>query len=523
MFASDDTIVAIATPPGRGGLGVVRISGPRAAAVVGALLDRAKPLEPRRATVARVVTRAGREIASIDQVVATSFPGPGSYTGEDVVEVCAHGSPVLLEQIVGLACRSGARLANPGEFTLRAFLHGRVDLVQAEAVADLVDAVTPLQARVAFDQLEGTITRRIADVDRELLDLTARLEASLDFPEEGYHFVEPVEVAEAIGKLRERVRELLAGADAGRLIREGCQVVVLGRPNVGKSSVFNQLLGSGRAIVTPVAGTTRDLVTETVDLDGVAVSLIDSAGIRATADPVEAEGVSRARQAIGAAAACLVVVDRSEPLVADDRAVLEETAASPRVVVVNKVDLPPAWPPAALTPVVDAAHRKSATGGLAAWPPASPVPVVDADPVEVSARTGEGIGRLPSLEAVVDAAHRTSTTGGSTASPVDADPVEVSARTGEGIDRLRGELRRVLVGEAGTRETPVVANSRHIELLERAESSLGAAAEAAGRRAAEEFVLEDLGRARAAFEELTGRRTPDDVLEHIFERFCIGK
>lgn len=480
MFASDDTIVAVATPPGRGGLGVVRISGPRASAVAGALLDRARPLEPRRATVVRLVARSARGSTPVDRVVATSFPGPASYTGEDVVEISAHGSPVLLEQIVDLACRSGARLAGAGEFTLRAFLRGRLDLVQAEAVADIVDAVTPLQARVAFDQLEGTITGRIAEVDRELLDLTARLEASLDFPEEGYRFVEPGEVAGAIGELRRRVRELLAGADRGRLIREGCQVVVLGRPNVGKSSVFNRLLGACRAIVTPVAGTTRDLVTETVDLDGVAVSLIDSAGIRATADPVEAEGVSRARQALGAAAACLVVVDRSEPLAADDRAVLEETAAAPRVVVVNKVDLPPAWPPASLPPGADAAHRKSATGGSAARPPAAPP-------------------------------------------GVDAGRVDVSARTGEGIDRLRGELRRVLVGEAGSRETPTVANSRHIELLERAESSLGAAAEAAGRRADEEFVLEDLGRARAAFEELTGRRTPDDVLDRIFERFCIGK
>lgn len=481
MFASDDTIVAVATPPGRGGLGVVRISGPRASAVAGALLDRARPLEPRRATVVRLVARSVRGSTPVDRVVATSFPGPASYTGEDVVEISAHGSPVLLEQIVGLACRSGARLAGPGEFTLRAFLRGRLDLVQAEAVADLVDAVTPLQARVAFDQLEGTITGRIAEVDRELLDLTARLEASLDFPEEGYRFVEPGEVTEAIGRLRKRVRELLTGADRGRLIREGCRVVVLGRPNVGKSSVFNQLLGACRAIVTPVAGTTRDLVTETVDLDGVAVSLIDSAGIRATADPVEAEGVSRARQAMGAAAACLVVVDRSEPLAAADRAVLEETAAAPRVVVVNKVDLPPAWPPSALPPGAEAAHRQSATGGSATRPSAAPTP-------------GVAAGR-----------------------------VDVSARTGEGIDRLRGELRRVLVGEAGARETPTVANSRHIELLERAESSLGAAAEAAGRRADEEFVLEDLGRARAAFEELTGRRTPDDVLDRIFERFCIGK
>ena len=456
MFAPDDTIVAVATPPGRGGLGMVRISGSKAAAVARALLDGPRSLEPRRATVTRLVMREGDAATAIDRVVATSFPGPGSYTGEDVVEICAHGSPVLLEQIVALACRSGARLANPGEFTLRAFLHGRVDLVQAEAVADLVDAVTPLQARVAFDQLEGTVTDRIADLDRRLLDLTARLEASLDFPEEGYHFIETSEVARGIGDLRERVQAMLDGAAAGRLIREGCRVVVLGRPNVGKSSVFNRLLGSSRAIVAPVPGTTRDLVTETLDLAGLAVGLVDSAGIRATGDPVETEGVSRARGALGSASACLVVLDRSVPLAGDDRDVLRETASSPRVVVVNKIDRPAAWSPPVALP----------SGGGA---------------------------------------------------------VEVSALTGEGFGRLREELRRVLAGETAPRETPMVANIRHIELLERAGSALGAAAAAAERGAAEEFVLEDLQRARRALEELTGKRTPDDVLEHIFERFCIGK
>ena len=457
MFAPDDTIVAIATPPGRGGLGMVRVSGPRAAAVAAALLDRTGPLPPRRATVARLLSRDGDGVTALDRVVATAFPGPGSYTGEDVVEICAHGSPLLLEEMVALARRAGARLANPGEFTLRAFLHGRVDLVQAEAVADLVDAVTPLQARAAFDQLDGTVTGRIADIDRRLLDLTARLEASLDFPDEGYHFIDAAAVARGVGELRGQVRALLAGADAGRLIREGCRVVVVGRPNVGKSSVFNRLLGSSRAIVTPVAGTTRDLVTETVDLDGLAVSLVDSAGLRSTGDPVEAEGVSRARLAFGSAAAGLVVVDRSEPLAVDDRAVLAETAGSPRVAVVNKVDLPGAWPSAAL-------------------------PVGD-----------------------------------------DAPRVEVSARTGRGFDRLRSELRRVLAGGTAPRETPMVTNLRHIELLERAGSALAAAAAAAERGAAEEFVLEDLQRARGALEELTGKRTPDDVLQHIFDRFCIGK
>ncbi len=457
MFAPDDTIVAIATPSGRGGLGMVRISGPQAALVARALLDSSQSLQPRRATLTRLVRRDGDVATALDRVVATSFPAPGSYTGEDVVEICAHGSPVLLEQIVALACGSGARLANPGEFTLRAFLHGRVDLVQAEAVADLIDAVTPLQARMAFDQLEGTMTDSIADLDRRLLDLTARLEASLDFPEEGYHFVETSEVARGIGEMCERVQAMLDGAAAGRLIREGCRVVVLGRPNVGKSSVFNRLLGSSRAIVTPVAGTTRDLVTETLDIEGLAVGLVDSAGIRTTGDPVEAEGVSRARRAFGSAAASLVIVDRSAPLTGDDRDVLQATSRSPRVVVVNKIDRPPAWSP-----------RGVSLGG-------------------------------------------------------DAKPVEVSALTGDGFGRLREELRRVLVGETVTRETPVVANIRHIELLERAASALGAAAAAAEQGAAEEFVLEDLQRARRALEELTGKRTPDDVLEHIFERFCIGK
>ena len=458
MFSPDDTIVAVATPPGRGGLGVVRLSGPESRTIAGALLDRSETLRPRHATLARLVDRS--EVASptaIDQVVATAFPRPGSYTGEDVVEISAHGSPVLLERIVDLARQLGARLAEPGEFTLRAFLNGRLDLVQAEAVADLVDAVTPLQARLAFDQLEGTMTGRIGEVDRKLFDLIARLEASLDFPEEGYHFIETAAVAREVRVLRERVQALLSGAAQGRLIREGCQVVVLGKPNVGKSSLFNQLLGSSRAIVTPVAGTTRDLVTEVIDLDGLPVTLIDSAGIRTAGDAVEAEGVARARQALGVASAAIVVVDRSRTLEPEDWVVLEETVSVPRVVVVNKADRPASWP------------------------------------------------------------------SGTLSLPETAVSVEVSARTGDGITLLKERLRDVLVGNAVLRDTPAVANSRHVELLQRAEGALGVAEEAVAREAAEEFVLADLGRARLALEELTGQRTPDDVLRHIFDRFCIGK
>lgn len=458
MFTPDDTIVAVATPPGRGGLGVVRLSGSRAAPIALTLLDRTGPLRPRHATVARILDHTGAASpTAIDQVVVTSFPRPGSYTGDDVVEISAHGSPLLLDRIVALARAAGARQAEPGEFTLRAYLNGRLDLVQAEAVADLVDAVTPLQARVAFDQLEGTITGRMSAIEDQLFDLVARLEASLDFPEEGYHFVAATAVGAEVGGILEQVKMLLGDAGRGRLIREGCQVVLLGKPNAGKSSLFNRLLGVARAIVAPVAGTTRDLVTDVMDLDGLAVTLVDSAGIRSASGPVEVEGVLRARQALEVASAAVVVLDRSRALGPEDWTVLEETAQRRRVVAVNKVDEPECW----------------------------------------------AVGALPlDGESVI---------------------VEVSARTGEGLDRLRGRLRDILTEGESLRDTPGVANSRHIGLLERVAEALGAAEEAAVNGAAEEFVLADLQRASAALDELTGKRTPDDVLRHIFERFCIGK
>src|SRR5580765_7302571 len=225
MFSTDDTIVAIATPPGRGGIGVVRVSGTLAPRVAGALLQLDRPLTARHATFAR---------AKGDQVVATYFPAPHSYTGEDVVELSAHGSPVVLRQLVEDSMAAGARLAEPGEFTLRAFLHGRLDLIQAEAVADLIDAVTPLQARAAFDQLEGTLTGRIGEIDHALFDLTARIEASLDFPDEGYHFVAAGEAAAALRDIEGKLTALLCDSKRGRMIREGAQVAIAGKPNVGK-------------------------------------------------------------------------------------------------------------------------------------------------------------------------------------------------------------------------------------------------------------------------------------------------
>src|SRR5438093_412166 len=368
MFSTNDTIVAIATPPGRGGIGVVRLSGPDAHAITLRLVRHIGSLRPRRATLPRIACTTDAAAEPIDQVVVTSFPRPHSYTGDDVVEVSAHGSPVILRAIVEAAMDRGARLAEPGEFTLRAFLNGRIDLMQAEAVADLVDAVTPLQARAAFDQLQGTLTRTIGEIDAALFDLIARLEASVDFPEEGYHFVEAGELAGVIDRLMARINVLLSSARCGRLVREGLQIAIAGRPNVGKSSVFNALVGASRAIVADVPGTTRDLVTEVVDLDGLRVTLIDTAGLRETADLVESEGVERARQAQRVSDLILFVVDRSQPLEPADNMQVDDNKI---LIVANKADLPAAW---------QSADLRLAREGQ--------------DLVEVSALTGEGIGTL---------------------------------------------------------------------------------------------------------------------------------
>jgi len=246
MFSSDDTIVAIATPPGRGGIGVVRVSGSCARAVATQVVTRRAPLSPREATLTKVRSSHGGAPRSSDHAIVTWFPAPHSYTGEHVVEISTHGSPVVLRGIVSGLVAAGARLARPGEFTFRAFLNARLDLAQAEAVADLIDAATPLQAQVAFEQLDGGLSGRINALDRQLLDVVARLEASLDFPDEGFHFVEPDQVAARIDEVLDALDAVLSDEARGRLIREGARVVIAGRVNAGKSSLFNALIGQER-------------------------------------------------------------------------------------------------------------------------------------------------------------------------------------------------------------------------------------------------------------------------------------
>ncbi|MEW5984805.1 MAG: tRNA uridine-5-carboxymethylaminomethyl(34) synthesis GTPase MnmE [Acidobacteriota bacterium] len=504
LFDPTSTIAAIATPPGRGGIGVVRISGPEARPTAQRILTTVKPsreehaapgcgdaanarneeahtrrddeaarvLEPgflspapgsgvpalahRHATYCLVM---GPGRGPIDEAVATFFAGPHSYTGEDVVEISAHGSPELLREILQAALLAGARLAEPGEFTLRAFLNGRMDLAQAEAVNDLVDAVTPLQARVAFDQLQGTLTEAVGALDRELFDLVVRLEASLDFPEEGYHFADRGEIASIVARVREGVAALLATAKQGRVVREGRQIAILGKPNVGKSTLFNRLVGAERAIVTDIPGTTRDLLTETVDFEGIRLGVVDTAGIRAGADVIEAEGVARARRAAAVADVVVLVFDQSRRVEAWDRDLLAEVRGLRRVPVVNKTDLPAVWRWAELAGSMTAGHPK---------------------------------------------------------------PVRLSLKSGQGWDTFRSALLRALEADEAIRDSPMVTNIRHQNLLEEALGALDrATASPAG--VSEEFLLADLAGARRAFEEITGRRTTEDVLRAIFSRFCIGK
>jgi tRNA modification GTPase len=455
MFSTTDTIAAIATPAGPGGIGIVRVSGPDAIAIACTLLGRSQPLEPRRATFAKLRLDGGQALR--DHVVVTAFPAPHSYTTEDTIEISAHGSPVVLAALLEACLRHGARLARPGEFTFRAFLHGRIDLTQAEAVADLVDAVTPLQARTAFDQLEGSLATAIRRVGDALLDLTARVEASLDFPEEGYHFIEPDELAASVQSISFDVRAILARADEGRVIREGVRVVLSGPVNAGKSSLFNRLADMDRAIVSASPGTTRDLLVERVDIGGIPVTLVDTAGLRASSDEVEAEGIRRAERAAEGAGVTVLVLDRSVPLGTADRQLLARAAQGRSVIVANKADLPAVW-------------------------------------------TGREAGS--------------------------ADIISTSAYTGEGLNALREAVTAALGRHSHQDEPPLVTNARHVSLLEQADRILAGVLNDLNQPAGpapEEVVLQSLAAARATLDEVSGAQTTEDVLTHIFTRFCIGK
>lgn len=354
----DDTIAAIATPPGRGGIGVVRVSGPRALEIANAIFQSRSraPVRWNRAQFGHLFDPATGE--QVDEIVFTFFKAPRSYTGEDVVELSCHGSPVILRRALDAIIARGARIAEPGEFTFRAFFNRRIDLAQAQAVGDLINAQTQYQARVASRQLEGALSQRLAPTKQSLIDIIVHLESSVEFVEDD---ISTEAISGLLKKLNEAIAdltEIAASFSFGRFVREGFDLAIVGRPNVGKSSVFNRLTGSDRAIVTPLPGTTRDALYESASIAGVPVRLIDTAGIRETSDVIETIGIQRSRAAIADADIALLVLDASEPLTTDDRRLLEQVPVERRILALNKIDLERRIE----TSVGDAIHLSALTG-----------------------------------------------------------------------------------------------------------------------------------------------------------------
>jgi tRNA modification GTPase len=363
----DDTIVAIATPLGRGGIGVVRMAGPDAPAAAMSmvrLFGKSSALEPQHAHYGELIDRESGD--RLDEIVVTYFAKPHSYTTDDIVEISCHGSPVLLGRVVELALQRGLRMADPGEFTMRAFLHGRIDLTQAEAVRDLVESQTLYQAKIAAQQLGGSLSRRIQPIKEQLVNLIAVLEAGIDFADDDVSVLPRDAALQRIAQIREPLAQLKEGFAFGKVVHEGLTLAIVGRPNVGKSSLFNRLVERDRAIVTAVPGTTRDLVTETVSLGGIPVHLVDTAGIRESLDEVESIGIQKSREAMADADLVLIVVEGSER-VDTDHQLIAAAAGRNAILVQNKIDL----------------------GGIAAHLGESELALV-----HTSAVTGEGIAKL---------------------------------------------------------------------------------------------------------------------------------
>jgi tRNA modification GTPase len=338
VLDSQDTIVAISTPPGRGGIGIVRLSGPNARAIAEPLLKLRHPLAPAQARFAEILDDTGQ---TLDQAVVTWFQKPHSYTSEDIVEIAAHGSPVILDLLVRQCLSAGARLAEPGEFTQRAFLAGRLDLTQAEAVNDLIDATTLHQARIAAQQLRGSLSRQITPIKQQLTTLIATLEAGIDFAEDDIDTLPATDIKRQIHSIQSPLTALEQTFSYGRIVRSGFTLAIVGRPNAGKSSLFNRLVERDRAIVTPTPGTTRDLVTEHVALDGIPVQLIDTAGLRHSTDEAESIGIAKSREAMAEADIVLLILDATIPTHPEDETTITSLQNRPYLLVLNKIDLNP--------------------------------------------------------------------------------------------------------------------------------------------------------------------------------------
>jgi tRNA modification GTPase len=469
----EDTICAIATPAGEGGIGIVRLSGPQALLVASQVV-RLRSGDPLSSVLSHtlhladlVIPTSGKRKEAIlhkrppvsgllDEALVVFMRAPRSFTAEDVVEIQSHGGPLVLGMVCKVCIESGARMAEPGEFTKRAFLNGRLDLSQAEAVLDTIRATSSAGLNIAQRHLRGDLAREVERARTSLLTVLAHVEAGIDFVDQDISFLHREELVRIVREAGVVVQRLEATAQEGRILREGAHVVILGRPNVGKSSLLNRLLREERAIVTAVPGTTRDVIEESIDLDGVRIRLVDTAGVRETEDIVEQEGIKRTRAAQDEADLLLVVVDGSVPLTSDDRKLLTAVRDRKHVVLLNKADLP---------------------------------------------ETGETDITLADHQLYV-----------------------VSAKTGLGIELVKSALRaQLLSGGLEATESVMVTNVRHRDALRRAGESLGQALESVQCGMAGELVSLDVRAAADALGEITGAITTDEVLGQIFSEFCIGK
>ena len=471
--SSHDPIAAIATASGRAGVGVVRVSGKQLEAVTAGLIG--KTLTPRSATLAAFRDATS---ATIDTGIALYFMAPHSYTGEDVLELQGHGGPVVLNLLLQRCLQLGCRLAEPGEFTRRAFINGKLDLAQAESVADLIEAASAQAARAAVRSLDGAFSREVHALRNDLVTLRMLVEATLDFPDEEIDFLKRENAWHRVNHLRAALVAILGRASQGARLRAGLTVVLAGRPNVGKSSLLNALAGEEAAIVTAVPGTTRDRIEKAILIDGMPLNVIDTAGLRDTDDEVEALGIARTRAAIAQADLVLHLIDATVGTTAEDARIAAELPAGiARVTLVNKIDS------AGLSPRREAAAVVSLVGAA----------------VAVGAAAGEA-GAAPPYTAIY-----------------------LSAKTGAGLDLLRDELkRRAGLDDAG--EDVILARARHLDALTRAVQHVESAAPHLDERAAAlELFAEELRLAQDALGSITGEFTPDDLLGEIFGRFCIGK
>ncbi|HEY0431405.1 MAG TPA: tRNA uridine-5-carboxymethylaminomethyl(34) synthesis GTPase MnmE [Pyrinomonadaceae bacterium] len=449
-----DSIVAVATPRGRSAIGVIRLSGPESLNILrGLCQDPQFTPAPGKIQLRQIFRESGKPL---DSVLISFFASPHSFTGEDVAEISCHGSPVILRQVLDLCQSLGANLAGPGEFTLRACRNGKMNLSQAEAIRDLINAQTDAAAVQAARQLNGELSNALKPAKQQLVQIIVRLESALEFVEDDLPQVEATEIQNTLDEVVASISGLKETYAVGHLLRDGIRTAIVGRPNVGKSSLFNRLLGLERAIVTEIAGTTRDSISESISLHGVPISLTDTAGIRAAGDKIEEIGVERTRRAMADADLLIVVIDGSVGLSSEDEAILSEASRARHIVAINKSDLPNA----------------------------------------------------PAIDSRLDHSSRV---------------VHVSALTGEGLINLSAAILAAFGGVDSEDVGLLITDSRHYDLLGRAETSLRQSLQALSDSASEELVLVGLHNALKFLGEITGETTTEDILAEIFSTFCIGK